>query len=245
MQNISNRQAFLLILFIYILTIGAGYLLPGYPITVGGLVVCIFLTVYFPGWRITMIVAGVSVITLLGFLLLHEEELHSAYAIAYNIFKFLLIGVTVLIVGHMKNLYNTMGFDKTHMTSLFENATEGIVLTNGKGEIILVNPSALRTFGYEEFELIGKPIEKLIPSRYRSPHVQLREGFLHNPSNRVMGHGRDLHGAHKSGHDFPVEVSLSHYKQKNESFVIAFIVDITQRKEIEGSIRKQRMTSGN
>jgi PAS domain S-box-containing protein len=130
--------------------------------------------------------------------------------------------------------------DQVHMTSLFENATEGIILTNGGGNIVMANPAAEKTFGYAKGELIGQPIEVLIPDKVRPHHHHLRDGFYHKPSNRVMGQGRDLNGRKKDGTDIPVEVSLSHYRREGELFVIAFIVDITQRKEIENSMLKQK-----
>jgi len=133
-----------------------------------------------------------------------------------------------------------MAIDATHLISLFENATEGIILTNGKGEIILVNPAAQRMFGYNAEELISSPIEILIPQRYKPHHKDLREGFYNNPQNRVMGHGRDLNARRKDGSDMPVEVSLSFYTRDEEFFVIAFIVDITQRKKIENNMLIQQ-----
>ena len=133
-----------------------------------------------------------------------------------------------------------MHLDAAHMTSLFENATEGIVLVNQQGKIVLANPSAGRMFDYEPDELVGKSIEILIPERFSSHHHQLRDGFYEKPSNRVMGQGRDLYGKKKDGTDLPVEVSLSHYNKEDQLFVIAFIVDITKRKEIESSMLQQK-----
>lgn len=133
-----------------------------------------------------------------------------------------------------------MKVDATHLTSLFENATEGIVLTNGEGKIVLMNPASKRVFGYEGDEVIGLPIEVLIPERFRPHHGELREGFYKHPQNRVMGHGRDLYAKRKDGTDIPVEVSLGFYKREGELFVIAFIVDITQRKKIEQNILNQQ-----
>ena len=133
-----------------------------------------------------------------------------------------------------------MHLDAAHMTSLFENATEGIVLVNQRGEIVLANPSAGRMFGYEPDELVGQQIEILIPDRFSTHHHHHRDGFYQKPSNRVMGQGRDLYGKKKDGTDLPVEVSLSHYKKEDQIFVIAFIVDITKRKEIESSMLQQK-----
>ena len=130
--------------------------------------------------------------------------------------------------------------DQAHITSLFENATEGIIVTDRKGNIVLLNPAAEKMFGYQSNELINKNIETLIPDQFRKHHAGHREGFYHNPSNRVMGHGRDLYGRKQSGENIPVEVSLSHYNRDGELFVIAFVVDITTRKEIERSMLKQQ-----
>jgi len=130
--------------------------------------------------------------------------------------------------------------DQAHMTSLFQNATEGIILTNGQGNIVLANPAAERMFGYTINELNGQPVEILIPGSFRHGHQALREGFHKKPSNRSMGAGRDLFALKKNGDEFPVEISLSHYKKANELFVIAFIVDITLRKEIEQNLVKKQ-----
>jgi PAS domain S-box-containing protein len=130
--------------------------------------------------------------------------------------------------------------DQAHMTSLFDNATEGIILANGAGNIIMVNPAANKMFDYESGELVGEQIEILIPDKFKPHHHQLREGFYEKPSNRTMGHNRDLQGRKKDGTGLPVEVSLSHYKRDGNLFVIAFVVDITQRKEIENSMLKQK-----
>ena len=127
-----------------------------------------------------------------------------------------------------------------HLTSLFENATEGIILTNGKGNIVLVNPAAEKMFGYNRDDIIGKPIEILIPDQFKPHHNDLRKGFYKHPSNRVMGQNRDLYGRKKDGSNLPVEVSLSHYRKGDELFVIAFIVNITRRKEIESDMKRQQ-----
>lgn len=133
-----------------------------------------------------------------------------------------------------------MESDARQVNALFEHATEGIVLTNNRGQIVLVNPAALKLFGYEKEELLGQPIEVLIPSRFHGNHENYRKGFYKHPSNRTMGHGRDLFAKTRNGVEFPVEVSLSHYKQGEEQFVIAFIVDITARKQAEQEMLDQK-----
>jgi PAS domain S-box-containing protein len=131
--------------------------------------------------------------------------------------------------------------DQAHMASLFENATEGIILTDSKAQMIIANPAALRMFDYAMEEIEGMPIEMLLPQPVRNKHVGLRNSFYHHPDNRSMGSGRDLFASKKDGTVFPVEVSLSHYQKDGETYVIAFVVDISKRKEIENDLlRKQK-----
>ena len=126
------------------------------------------------------------------------------------------------------------------MASLFAYATEGIILANRSGEIILVNPYGEKMFGYAKEELVGQKIEILIPQQLKEKHLGHREQFHQNPVNRSMGAGRDLFAQRKDGSTFPVEISLSHYKASDESFVIAFIIDITIRKQNEKILREQK-----
>ena len=130
--------------------------------------------------------------------------------------------------------------DQAHMTSLFENATEGIILTDNKGLIVLANPAAEKMFGYGQKELENLSVEVLMPINFRAGHKILREGFHRKPADRSMGGGRDLFALKKNGQEFPVEISLSHYSKDSQLFVIAFIVDITLRKEIEQNLVKKQ-----
>ena len=241
MRKLTSEQAGIFTAVVFLLTIGLSFWLPGYSITIGGLLIGIFLTTFIREQKATAIAAGVSILIVIFFTFFQDEGLASARAITHVAFILLLIVFTALIVTHIKKLYEDMSFDKNHMTSLFENATEGIILTNKSGKIVLVNPAAEKMFGYTAAtELIDQPIEVLIPKQYREGHVKLRDGFHKAPQDRVMGHGRDLHGTKKNGDNFPVEVSLSYYKRNNEPFVIAFIIDITGRKEIEANMLRQQ-----
>lgn len=126
---------------------------------------------------------------------------------------------------------------KEGMDALFLYAAEGILVTNDKGEIIRTNPSAERLFGYEKDQLLEKKIEALIPKRLTDKHIGYREKYVHNPHPRSMGAGMELYGLKKDGSEFPVEISLSPYSTSNGKFVIAFIVDITVRKQAEEKLK--------
>ncbi|HLP53595.1 MAG TPA: PAS domain-containing sensor histidine kinase [Fluviicola sp.] len=123
------------------------------------------------------------------------------------------------------------------LDTLFQHATEGIIVTNDRGVIIRANPSTERLFGYETGELIGQSIELMIPKRYTETHVHNRKMYNKHPHARKMGLGLDLFARRKDDSEFPVEISLSPYKNDDGDFVIAFIVDITLRKQAEERLR--------
>jgi two-component system sensor kinase FixL len=129
---------------------------------------------------------------------------------------------------------------KEFIEALFLHATEGILLSNKNGEILQINPSAEKMFGYNKNELLGQKVEVLIPQRISHTHVAHREGFDKKPHPRNMGSGMNLFAKRKDNSEFAVEISLSPYTKNNESFVIAFIIDITIRKKIEDDIVKKK-----
>jgi len=116
-------------------------------------------------------------------------------------------------------------------------ASEGIMIINERGEIVRINPSAEKLFGYRQEELRDEKIEKLIPERYASKHVADRQKYIANPHARSMGLGLDLYAKRKDGTEFPVEISLSPYTTEEGKFVFAFIVDITLRKQSEQKLK--------
>lgn len=126
---------------------------------------------------------------------------------------------------------------KQGIDAIFQFATEGILVTNEKSEIINANPSAEKLFGFEKGELIGQKIEVLIPKRYTEKHVSHRDNFHQNPHARSMGAGMELYGAKKDGSEFPVEISLSPYSNEHGKFVVAFIIDISTRKLAEEKLK--------
>jgi PAS domain S-box-containing protein len=129
-------------------------------------------------------------------------------------------------------------FHMESLNALFEHATEAIIISNKQGDIIKANPSSERLFGYESGELVGKKIEDLVPRKYKEVHEKHRSNFNKSPHARSMGQNMDLHARKKDDTEFPVEVSLSYYKQEDEMLIIAFIIDITERKRHEESIKK-------
>ena len=119
---------------------------------------------------------------------------------------------------------------------IFQGSAEGIIMVNQDGIILLANPVSEQMFGYDEGELIGQPLENLLPPKFRSAHTHLRKTFNEHPSPRRMGIGRDLMAVRKNGSEFPVEVSLSYKESRNGRLVMAFIIDVTERKRAEEAL---------
>jgi PAS domain S-box-containing protein len=123
------------------------------------------------------------------------------------------------------------------LRTVIESVPNGIIMVDETGKITLCNSEAERMFGYNRNELLDLPIETLVPKQIRGMHPTYRNSFLHDPSKRQMGAGRDLTGIRKDGVEIPVEIGLNHVATDRGSFVVASIVDITERKRQEEKFR--------
>jgi PAS domain S-box-containing protein len=117
--------------------------------------------------------------------------------------------------------------------SLVEGAPDAIVGVDGSGNILVVNAEAERIFGYGRDEMLGRPVEMLVPEAVREGHVQLRARYVEKPSTRSMGAGQNLLGRRKDGTEFPVEISLSPVWTPAGFLVMSGIRDVTARKVAE------------
>ncbi len=120
----------------------------------------------------------------------------------------------------------------------FESAAEGIVQLDSDGLIRQMNRRALAIFGYTESEILGQPVEILVPPRLRERHLTHRASFFSAPRSRRMGAGMDIIGARKDGSEFAAEVSLSHIVHDEADHVIAFVSDVTARRVMEREARR-------
>lgn len=121
---------------------------------------------------------------------------------------------------------------------LLEIAPDGIVIVDGAGVIETVNSQMEELFGYDRKELIGRPIEMLIPERFRQQHVAHRQAYTAAPRARSMGPDLDLFGLRKDGTTFPIDVSLNALQTETGVSVIASVRDVTERVEAEDTLRE-------
>jgi two-component system sensor kinase FixL len=116
---------------------------------------------------------------------------------------------------------------------LLESAPDAMVIVDADGKIVLVNTQTEKLFGYGREELLGQPVEVLVPEPMRAKHVQQRNGYLANRVARPMGLGLNLYGIRKDGSQFPVEISLSPLEAEEGLLVSAAVRDISERKRAQ------------
>ena len=121
---------------------------------------------------------------------------------------------------------------------------DAVVAIDRAGTIVYANPSVHATFGWQPEELVGQPVEVLLPTSVRPLHRAHMDRFFAKPTARPMGIGRVLRGRRADGAEFPVEISLAPVNTKGGLAVFATIVDISYRAELREAVGKARLQSG-
>lgn len=124
--------------------------------------------------------------------------------------------------------------NERRLRAVVESAPSGLLMVDARGAIVLVNAEIERLFGMSREQMLGKPVEMLLPARFRRAHPIWRGQFHENPSARSMGAGRELHALRGDGTEFPVEIGLTPVATEEGLFIIGSVVDITERKRAEG-----------
>jgi PAS domain S-box-containing protein len=127
--------------------------------------------------------------------------------------------------------------DESTFSAIFHSTLESIIVADETGKIVLANSQSEKMFGFYPNSLVGVTIETLIPKSKRSQHKVYRNAYHNDPQPRQMGKGRDLFGLTKKGEVFPIEISLTPTKIEKRNVVIAFVIDISERKKMEEALQ--------
>jgi protein-histidine pros-kinase len=122
---------------------------------------------------------------------------------------------------------------------LLEAAPDAMVIVDRDGRIVLVNSQTERLFGYARDELLGRPVETLVPERFHGVHPQHRMEYAKEPHPRPMGGGLQLAGRRKDGSEFPVEISLSPVETEEGTLLTAAVRDVTDREALAAQLRRK------
>ena len=123
--------------------------------------------------------------------------------------------------------------------SLFEFSPDAIVATDSDGRIAELNGQVTKFFGYDRAELLGEPVEMLIPERFRNAHPRHRKEYSSDPRTRPMGIGLELQGRRKDGTEFPVEIMLSPVETPGGRVVLSVIRDLSEKKQAEEELERR------
>jgi PAS domain S-box-containing protein len=145
----------------------------------------------------------------------------------------------VIDATERKRVEEALEKSRENLRTLLEVAPDAVVTVDDRGKIVLVNGQTEKLFGYQRHELLGEPVEKLIPQRVRHGHAQHRAGYSVEPHARAMGAGLELFALRKDGTEFPVEISLSPIHTSEGFRVISSIRDVSERKKTQRQIEHQ------
>ncbi len=153
--------------------------------------------------------------------------------------------VITRLVSRVRNLAEELQSRETGLKEaeekfrgIVEAAPDAIVLANRDGRIVMTNPEVGRMFGYAQQELIGQPVEILVPDRFRRGHIDYRSAYLKRPVARSMGKGLELTAVRKDGSEFPVDIMLGPIEGPQGPTVLAVIRDLSQRKKDDEALRR-------
>ncbi len=135
-----------------------------------------------------------------------------------------------------------LNYEEERFRSTIDSAPVASIIVDEKGTIQMVNQLARSLFRYQAHQLVGQPIETLIPERFRHNHSGFRQQYTHAPTQRMMGVGRDLFALRRDGTEFPAEIALNPVKTATARFVMAAVVDITERIQAEQKILRLNRT---
>jgi PAS domain S-box-containing protein len=126
------------------------------------------------------------------------------------------------------------------LRGILDAAADAILIVDEQGRIVRVNARAEEWFGYREEEILGQPVEQLVPKRVREAHLAHREHYLAAPRVRSMGEGMDLHARRRDGSEFPADISLSPLESNGARYVIVVVRDVTVRRQAEQALAETR-----
>lgn len=193
-----------------------------------------------PGRRYSLALAGfVTILIFIGYFF-SDLSHHTAAEIFLRSFAVLVVWTVAYLVLRYKRVADEVKKEKERLKAIFENAQEGMIVTDAHGDIVMANEPTESLFGYTRAELLGQKVELLVPDTSKKKHVTLRDNFMLSPVDRQMGQSQELTAQRKDGSKFPVEVSLGNFQIGSEKFAIAFIVDVTQRRNAETSLLREK-----
>ncbi len=142
-------------------------------------------------------------------------------------------------ISRRKSAEDALRRSEAQLRAIFEHSPDAIIGVDSRGKIVEVNEQVEKFFGYQRSELTGKPIEMLVPERFRNNHPSFRADYQHAPRTRPMGIGLELFGLRKDGTEFPVDIMLSPVDTPEGKMVLSVIRDLSEKKRAQEELERR------
>jgi PAS domain S-box-containing protein len=237
MSNRTLILGLLLLISIFILEVTFHFHLLG---TIGYLLVVLAMLPFHKNKSIITLGALATAYIILGYLLPILDFKYNTNEAINRALGIVAIWMAIYFTLRQRKSVEKEEKQKEQLAAIFMYASEGMLIIDSTGNIVMVNPCAERMFGYATGQLLGEKIEKLIPQHLHNQHIHHRNQFIETPHRRPMSFNNELTARHNDGHEFPVGISLSHYRAKEGIFVIAFILDLSEQKKQGEKLRMEQ-----
>ena len=161
------------------------------------------------------------------------------YGFASGLLFIVAIGLSYGFGARLSRSFGTLGIDRqptrAEFRVLFDSAPNGVFLIDQEGVILLVNRWVVARFGHSSDELIGKPVEMLVPERFRAGHETFRNNFAPSQTIGILGGDCNFYGQHKGGSEFPIEISFTPIDAGGGNLIVATVTDISARKQLSAA----------
>ncbi|MGZ5242866.1 MAG: PAS domain S-box protein [Bacteroidia bacterium] len=171
---------------------------------------------------------------------IHNGAMYQAEILANRLISVSCIIMAAVFTINFKNLAQKHQDSAVLLKSILSSANESVMVVNEKGKIIYNNGSAVKMFGFEDFDLIGKQLEDLVQDEFKDKQFEFKEKIKSLQNNRLKGAGTEIKAKRKDGTEFPADISLSNFKTKEGAFFTCFIMDISVRKDAEAEIKRKK-----
>ncbi len=205
-----------------------------------GLLVVLLCTLYFNKHYITYLFAVLSIGMILYYTLhIPPSERHDQFFIQ-QMLAILAICVTTILIVSLKKLYRSSDKERIQLNALLQFTPLGTIITKCTGEIVLINPAACRLIGHPEGQVMGRSVDMLLPARFHAQMDEYRKKAENSAPAELKTLNLDVFALKPEGLEFPVHIHLNAYYQDKECYVVAFIDDVTERKEAEKVLIEQK-----
>lgn len=228
MSNRTLILGLLLLVSIFILEVTFHFHLLG---TIGYLLVVLAMLPFHRSRSIITLGSLATAYIILGYLLPISDFKYDTPEVINRALGIVAIWMAIYFTLRQRKSVEKEEKQKEQLAAIFMYASEGMLIVDSTGSIVMVNPCAERMFGYDSGQLLGEKIETLIPQHLHHQHILHRNQFIETPHRRPMSFNNELTARHNDGHEFPVGISLSHYRTQEGIFVIAFILDLSEQKK--------------